>query len=75
MNSRDVFIIKVKYKAHSRDLQTLIRKKTVHFKTLFPHYQDHHLHLGLASFYMDNETKQSALDQHGWQNPIGCRYR
>ena len=64
LNGRDVFIIEVKYKAHPRDLQTLIRKKAVNFRTLFPHYQDHHLHLGLASFYIDDETKQSALDQN-----------
>ena len=63
LNGRDVFVIEVKYKAHPKDLKTLIRKKAVNFRTLFPNYKNHKLHLGLASFYLDDETKQSAFDQ------------
>ncbi len=63
LNGQDVFIIEVKYKAHPNDLKTLIDKKAAHFKTLFPLYRDHTLHLGLASFHLDDETIQSALEQ------------
>ena len=63
LNGQDVLIIEVKYKAHPDDLKVLIDKKAVNFKPLFPLYKDHNLHLGLASFYLDNETIQSALNQ------------
>ncbi len=63
LNGRDVLIIEVKYKAHPDDLKVLIDKKAVNFKPLFPLYKDHNLHLGLASFYLDDETIQSALNQ------------
>ena len=62
-NGQDVFVIEVKYKAHPNDLETLINKKAVNFKTLFPFYKDHKMHLGLASFHLDDKTIQSALDQ------------
>ncbi len=62
-NGQHVFIIEVKYKAHPHDVKTLIDKKAVNFKPLFPLYRDHKLHLGLASFYLDDETIQSALNQ------------
>ena len=62
-NGQDVFIIEVKYKAHPNDLETLINKKAANFKTLFPLYKDHTLHLGLASFHLDDKTIQSALEQ------------
>ncbi len=63
LNSQDVFIIEVKYKAHPNDLKTLIDKKAANFKTLFPFYKDHKMHLGLASFHLDDKTIQSALEQ------------
>ena len=63
LNGRDVFIIEVKYKARADDVTTLIQKKAANFRPLFPAYQDHTLHLGLASFHMDDEVKRSALSQ------------
>lgn len=63
LNGKDVFIIEVKYRAHPDDVKTLVKKKAVNFKPLFPAYKDHKLHLGLASFHVDDKVKQSALDQ------------
>ncbi len=62
-NGQDVLIIEVKYKAHPNDPKTLIDKKAANFKTLFPFYKDHKMHLGLASFHLDDKTIQSALEQ------------
>ena len=50
LNGDDVFIIEVKYRAHVRDVETLTGRKTEHFKWLFPLYEGHRLHSGLASF-------------------------
>jgi hypothetical protein len=63
LNGKDVFIIEVKYRAHPDDVRTLVKKKAANFKPLFPAYKDHKLHLGLASFHVDDKVKQSALDQ------------
>jgi multidrug efflux pump subunit AcrA (membrane-fusion protein) len=63
LNGKDVFIIEVKYRAHPDDVKTLVKKKAANFKPLFPAYKDHKLHLGLASFHVDDKVKQSALDQ------------
>ena len=63
-NDQDTFIIEVKYKVHPNDLNILINKKVANFKILCPLlYKDHRLHLGLASFHLDDETIQSALEQ------------
>jgi hypothetical protein len=63
LNGKDVFIIEVKYRAHPNDVRTLVKKKAANFKPLFPAYKDHKLHLGLASFHVDDKVKQLALDQ------------
>jgi multidrug efflux pump subunit AcrA (membrane-fusion protein) len=63
LNGKDVFIIEVKYRAHPNDVRTLVKKKAANFKPLFPAYKNHKLHLGLASFHVDDKVKQSALDQ------------
>ena len=63
LNGQDVFIIEVKYKAHPDNLKTLIGKKAANFKKLFPAYKDHKMHLGLASFHLDDETIHAALEQ------------
>jgi glutaredoxin 2 len=63
LNGKDVFIIEVKYRAHPDDIKILVNKKATNFKPLFPAYKDHKVHLGLASFHMDDTVKQSALSQ------------
>ena len=63
LNGENVFIIEVKYKAHPHDLKILVEKKAANFKPLFPAYRDHKLHLGLASFHVDDEIKRAAFEQ------------
>lgn len=63
LNGKDVFIIEVKYKAHPNDLERLIYKKASNFKKLFPAYAKHQHHLGLASFHINDELKELALNQ------------
>ena len=61
VNGKDVAIIETKYKAHQRDLDRLINKKYENFKKLYPEYSDCNHHLGLASFYINDDLKQEAL--------------
>ena len=61
VNSRDVALVEVKYKAHEEDLFKLLNKKYNNFKTLFPAYKDFHHHLVLATFYLYDELKELAL--------------
>ena len=63
VNGKDVAIIETKYKAHSNDLDRLINKKYSNFKKLYPEYKDYNHHLGLASFNINDDLKQKALDE------------
>jgi Holliday junction resolvase-like predicted endonuclease len=63
VNGKDVAIIEVKYKAHDSDLEKLITKKYENFKTLYPLYKDYNHHLALASFNINEDLKQRALEQ------------
>ena len=63
VNGKDVAIIETKYKAHSNDLDRLINKKYTNFKKLYPEYKDYNHHLGLASFNINDDLKQKALDE------------
>ena len=62
VNGKDVAIIETKYKAHQKDLQRLLKTKYTNFKKLYPEYKDFNKHLALASFHINDEVKQEALD-------------
>ena len=64
VNSHDVAIIETKYKAHLKDLDRLINKKYVNFKKLYPEYKNYNHHLGLASFYINDDVKEEALNNN-----------
>ena len=61
VNSRDVALVEIKYKAHEEDLTKLLTRKYNNFKTLFPAYKDYQHHLVLATFYLYDELKELAL--------------
>jgi hypothetical protein len=61
VNSEDIAIIEVKYKAHESDVERLITKKYENFKILYPKYKNHNHHLGLASFNINKSVKDMAL--------------
>ena len=61
INGKDIAIIEIKYKAHNDDLEDLIDRKYANFKLLYPQYANYTHHLGLASFYIDEDLKQKAL--------------
>ncbi|MFW6308342.1 MAG: hypothetical protein ACOC08_06865 [Campylobacterales bacterium] len=63
VNGEDVAIIEVKYKAHDRDLDKLINKKYKNFKLLYPQYRDFKHHLVLATFNINEELKERALEE------------
>jgi hypothetical protein len=61
-NGDAIAIVEVKYKAHLNDLDKLDRK-IKNFKLLFPIYQHHKLYGALASFYINDATKEEALNR------------
>ncbi len=64
VNGKDIAIIETKYKAHIRDVEKLINRKYENFKKLYPEYRDYNHHLGLASFYINEDVKDMALDNN-----------
>jgi hypothetical protein len=52
VNGKEIAIVEVKYKAHTKDLERLLNKKYTNFKKLYPEYSDYNHHLVLASFLL-----------------------
>ena len=63
INGKAVYIIEVKYKVHLNDIEKLVTKKAKNFPKLFVEYANYQRYLGLACFYIDEETKKQALAQ------------
>ena len=64
VNGTELALIETKYKAHENDVDDLINKKYNNFKKLYPEYKDYNHHLGLASFFISDETKEKALNNN-----------
>ena len=64
VNGKDIAIIETKYKAHTKDVEKLINIKYKNFKKLYPEYKNYNHHLGLASFKMNEEVKNLALENN-----------
>ena len=64
VNGTELALIETKYKAHENDVDVLINKKYNNFKKLYPEYKDYNHHLGLASFFISDETKEKALNNN-----------
>lgn len=63
VNGQDVYVIEVKYSLHPKDIERLLGRKLSNFKKLFPEYQSYRIHLALATFAVDDNVKQMALDR------------
>ena len=63
INGEDVFIIEVKYRVHPNDIERLVGRKAVNFRKLYPEYADYRHHLALATFAVDDEVRDLALQQ------------
>ncbi len=61
-NGEAVGIVEVKYKVHENDLKKLERKMQ-NFKKLFPIYEAYKLYGAIASFHINNDAKEAALNQ------------
>ena len=64
VNGKDVAIIETKYKAHTSDIEKLINRKYSNFKKLYPEYKNFTHHLGLASFNINENVKEFALQNN-----------
>ncbi len=64
VNGNDIAIIETKYKAHLNDIERLITRKYSNFKKLYPEYKDYNHHLGLASFNINEDVKEKALQNN-----------
>jgi len=57
-----VAIIEVKYKAHTKDIPTVLKKAET-FRILYPEYKDFKIYLGLASMSFYTELEQECIEQ------------
>ena len=64
VNGTNVLVIETKYKAHENDLDRLLNKKFPNFKQLYPQYKNYRHHLGLASFHINDNLKEQALNKN-----------
>jgi len=64
VNGKDVAIVEIKYKAHKNEVISLIDKKYPNFKKLYPEYSHYNHHLALASFYINDDVKNEALQNN-----------
>jgi hypothetical protein len=62
LNSVSVAIIEVKYKAHEKDVPTVLKKAET-FKILFPDYKEFKIYLGLASMVFYPELEQKCIEE------------
>ena len=58
VNGKDIAIIEVKYKAHTKDIKRLINEKYSNFKKLYLEYNTYNHHLALASFNINDDVKK-----------------
>lgn len=63
INGEDVFIIEVKYRVHPNDIERLVERKAVNFRKLYPEYADYRHHLALATFAIEDNVRDLALQQ------------
>ena len=63
VNGQEVYIIEVKYRLHPKDIERMVSRKLPNFKKLFPEYRHYSLHAALATFAVEDDVKQMALDQ------------
>jgi hypothetical protein len=61
-NHASVAIIEVKYKAHTNDIPTVLKKPET-FRILYPEYKDFKIFLGLASMSFYPELEQECIEQ------------
>jgi len=61
-NGDAIGIVEVKYKAHEKDLNKLERKMR-NFKKLFPIYAHYKLYGAIASFHINDDAKEQALQR------------
>ncbi len=64
VNGKDIAIIEVKYKAHTKDIKRLINEKYTNFKKLYLEYKNYHHHLALASFNINDDVKKMAKENN-----------
>jgi len=61
-NHSSVAIIEVKYKAHTKDIPTVLKKAET-FRILYPEYKDFKIYLGFASMSFYPELEQECIEQ------------
>jgi len=63
VNETIVFLIEVKYRLHKKDIEYYMEKKFPKFLSLFPEYKNHKIYVAFASFCVEEELKEQALQQ------------
>ena len=62
VNGEELYIVEVKYRLHPKDIERLVGRKVKHFMRLFPEYRNYRIHLALATFSVEDDVKQMALE-------------
>jgi len=62
-NKDTVFIFEVNDRVHHKVIATLIKRKGGNFPLLFPEYREFQRYLGLATFSIEDDVLQEALDR------------
>jgi len=63
VNGQELYIVEVKYRLHPKDIERMVGRKLTHFKKLFPEYHNYKIHLALATFAVEDDVKQMALER------------
>lgn len=63
VNGKEIYIVEVKYRLHPKDIERMLSRKLANFKKLFTEYEDYTIHMALATFTVEDEVKQMALDE------------
>jgi len=60
LNDAAAAIIESKYRARKDDVETLVEKKLVNFKIMFPDYKDFKIYLGLGALAFEDDVVEEA---------------
>ena len=59
-NGSSVALIEVKYRVRKKDVDDLINRKMVNFKSLYPEFNGYNFYLGLAGMSIDDDVENQA---------------
>ena len=62
-NGTAISVIEVKLQAHKEDIEKILTKQKKRFNEIFPEYKDYEQHWALATFSIDDELRDMAVEK------------